>query len=232
MSDSIPDFLRTTRASYDRIAKDYAAAFPGGPPHPLDQALITAFAELTAAHGTAPVADLGSGPGHVTALLHARGVPAFGVDVSPAMVELARRTHPEVRFHVGSMTSLDLPDGTLGGILALYSTIHVPDDQLPRAFAEFCRTLTPGGHVLLAFQTGDEPGRLHLAERFGHEIDLRYYWRTPEQIAAPLTAAGLELVARVRREPTGDELRPRAFVLARRPVETTAGTPAEPAPRT
>ncbi|WP_369391489.1 class I SAM-dependent methyltransferase [Streptomyces sp. CG1] len=211
-------FLHTTRSSYDAIAKDYAAQFPAGGWHPFDRTLITAFAELVTAHGTAPVADLGSGPGHVTALLDELGVPVFGVDLSPAMVTLARDTYPQLRFHLGSMTSLDLPDATLGGILALYSTIHVPDAHLPTAFAEFHRTLLPGGHALLAFQTSTEPGQLHLPERFGHEIDLDYYWRTPDQVSALLTEAGLELVATARREPTGEENRARAFVLARRPA--------------
>jgi SAM-dependent methyltransferase len=217
VTDLTEDFLQTTRTSYDAIAKDYTARFPSGLLHPLDRTLITAFAELVTANGTAPVADLGSGPGHVTALLHDHGVPAFGVDLSPTMVALARDAHPRLRFHVGSMTSLDLPDGTLGGILALYSTIHVPDDHLPRAFAEFHRTLLPGGHVLLAFQSGTDPGHLHLTERFGHEITLDYYWRTPEQVTALLRGAGLELVATVLREPAEDETRPRAFLLARKP---------------
>lgn len=214
MSDSTADFLQTTRTSYDAMAKDYTAAHPSGLSHPLDRSLISAFAELVTANGTAPVADLGSGPGHVTALLHERGVPAFGVDLSPAMVALARRAHPHLRFHVGSMTSLDLPDSTLGGILALYSTIHVPDAHLPKAFAEFHRTLTPGGLVLLAFQSGTEPGRLHLTERFGHEMDLDYYWRTPEQVTATLTEAALTPLATLSREPAPTEKRPRVFVLA------------------
>ncbi|MER6731678.1 class I SAM-dependent DNA methyltransferase [Streptomyces puniciscabiei] len=217
MTDATETFLQTTRTSYDAIAKDYAAQFPPGGRHPLDRAVITAFAELVTAHGPAPVADLGSGPGHVTALLDELGVPAFGVDLSPAMVTLARDTYPQLRFHIGSMTSLDLPDATLGGILALYSTIHVPDAHLPTACAEIHRTLQPGGHVLLAFQTSEEPGHLHLPERFGHEIDLDYYWRTPDQITALLAEAGLDPVATVRREPAGEEKRARAFVLARKP---------------
>ncbi|MGW1002415.1 class I SAM-dependent DNA methyltransferase [Streptomyces sp. NPDC002520] len=217
MSDTNAEFLQTTRSSYDAIAKDYTAAHPSGLAHPLDHSLVRAFAELVTANGTAPVADLGSGPGYVTARLHELGVPAFGVDVSPAMVGLAREAHPQLRFHVGSMTSLDLPDATLGGILALYSTIHVPDEHLPTAFAEFRRTLVPGAPVLLAFQTATEPGHLHLAERFGHEIDLHYYWRTPDRITTLLTRAGLEPTATVVREPEGEATRPRAFVLARRP---------------
>ncbi|WP_435217901.1 class I SAM-dependent DNA methyltransferase [Streptomyces sp. bgisy034] len=221
---SIPqyaDFLDSTRASYDAIARSYAEAFPDRPAGsaPLDHSLITAFAELARDRAPAPVADLGSGPGHVTARLHALGVPVFGVDLSPRMVDLARRTHPGLRFHVGSMTTLDLPDETLGGIVALYSIIHIPTGHLAATFAEFHRVLVPGGHVLLGFQSGSPDGdeeHLHLAERFGHEISLDYHWRTPDTYATHLATADLDVTARVLREPVGEEKRPRGFVLARR----------------
>ncbi|MFE3163414.1 class I SAM-dependent DNA methyltransferase [Streptomyces sp. NPDC059224] len=210
------DFIETTRTSYDTIAKEYSAAYPGRPERPVDMSLIGAFAQLVKANGTAPVADLGSGPGHITAHLHELGVPAFGIDLSPAMITLAREAYPALRFHRGSMTSLDLPDATLGGILALYSIIHIPDAHLPATFAGFHRVLVSGGHVLLAFQKDERPG-LHLTERFGHEIDLRYYWRPAYAVSDMLVKAGLEVAATLIREPLDGEKRPRAFVLARKP---------------
>lgn len=216
------DFLAATRTSYDAIAPAYAEAFSDWPvdSHPLDRSLVTAFADLARDHSPAPVADLGSGPGSVTAHLHALGIPVFGVDLSPRMVALARRAHPELRFHVGSMTSLDLPDDTLGGIIALYSIIHIPTEHLAATFAEFHRVLVPGGHVLLAFQAGrpddGDEEHLHLSERFGHEISLDYFWRTPDTVAAHLAKADLQLQARVLREPVDAEKYARAFVLARK----------------
>ncbi|MGW2332345.1 class I SAM-dependent methyltransferase [Streptomyces sp. NPDC001685] len=217
------DFLEATRASYDTIAAAYAERFPNPPAdgHPLDRALIGAFAELARAHAPAPVADLGSGPGSVTAHLHGLGLTVFGVDLSPGMVALARRAHPALRFHVGSMTALDLPDGTLGGITALYSLIHVPDERLSEACAEMARVLRPGAPVLLAFQSGDSVGRMRLSERFGLDVDLTYHWRTPEAVAAALAEAGLRVTARTLREPVGEERRPRAFLLAERPAGLT-----------
>ncbi|MEU1163771.1 class I SAM-dependent DNA methyltransferase [Streptomyces sp. NPDC090075] len=218
MTDSdTTDFIETTRTSYDMIAKDYTAAFPGLPERPVDMSMIAAFTALVKANGTAPVADLGSGPGHITAHLNDDlGVPAFGIDLSPAMVALAREAHPGLRFHRGSMTSLDLPDATLGGILALYSIIHIPDAHLPATFAGFHRALVPGGHVLLAFQKGETPG-LHLTERFGHEIDLHYHWRPAYAVGDMLAKAGLDVAATLIREPVESEKWPRAFVLARKP---------------
>ena len=215
-----PDFLHATRASYDAMAADYTERYADHLADlPLDRALVAAFAELVRAQGPEPVADIGSGPGHVTARLHALGVPVFGVDLSPRMVALARRAHPELRFHVGSMTALDLPDETLGGVLALYSIIHVPDSDLPTVFAEFQRVLAPGGHVLLGFQTGAaDDDHLRLTERFGHEMSLDYWFRTPDTVAELLAKAGLTPHSQTLREPQENETRPRAYLLARKPM--------------
>lgn len=75
------------------------------------------------------------------------------------MVAVARRDHPYLRFDVGSMTGLDLPDGALGGVLAWYSLIHTPPPQLPAVITELARVLRLGGLLLTAFQVGDE--RVH-----------------------------------------------------------------------
>ncbi|MFZ0120625.1 MAG: class I SAM-dependent methyltransferase [Pseudonocardiaceae bacterium] len=48
------------------------------------------------ADGTGPVADLGCGPGRLTAHLHSLGLSLLGVDLSPSMVALARRTYPDL----------------------------------------------------------------------------------------------------------------------------------------
>lgn len=212
-----PAFVQATRVSYDTMADEYTARFPDGlGERPVDRALVTAFAEVVRDHGDAPVADVGSGPGYVTARLAALGLRVFGVDVSPRMVALARSAHPGLRFHVGSMTALDLPPQTLGGVIALYSTIHIPDDHLGAVLAEFHRVLVPGGHLLLAFQTGEEDGHLLMTERFGLEISLDYYLRSPRTMAAALTEAGFGLVSRTVLEPVGEQRLPRAYVMARK----------------
>ena len=59
--------------------------------------------------GPGPVADVGCGPGHVTAFLKNHGLDVFGVDLSPGMIAQARAAHPELRFDIGSMTDFDQP---------------------------------------------------------------------------------------------------------------------------
>ncbi|AWW37962.1 hypothetical protein DN051_15980 [Streptomyces cadmiisoli] len=140
-----------------------------------------------------------------------------GVDVAPRTVEPAGRDHSGPRFHVGSMTRLDLPDDSLAGVLALYSVVHVPDGHLPDVFAEFHRVPRPGGHVLLAFRSGDTEDHRHLTERYGHAVDLHSYMRTPERVADLLTEADLAVRARDLREPQEEETLARAFLPAREP---------------
>ncbi|WP_406122867.1 class I SAM-dependent methyltransferase [Streptomyces sp. NBC_00989] len=221
-ADPAADFIEATRSSYDAIAPAYSAEHPDGlGDGPVETALLTAFAELVrTASGEAPVADVGSGPGYVTARLNALGLPAFGIDISPHMVALAREAHPQLRFQVGSMTSLDIPDATLGGLLALYSTIHIPDADLPGVLAEFHRVLRPGGYVLLAFQAS-EGEHIHMTERYGQDISLDYYFRTPAEIATYLTAAGLPPHTRALVEPRDQQKWGRAFALAHKPAEST-----------
>ena len=208
-----PPYLRTTREAYDTVAAEYAEHFRGELDRkPQDKAILGAFAELVRANG--PVLDVGCGPGDALAHLRTRGVKVFGVDLSPGMVDVARWANPGVRIDVGSMTALDRPDGALGGLVAWYSIIHIPPEELPAVFAEFHRVLVPRGHLLLAFQVGDEP--LHFGEAFGHAVDLDFRRLRPDRVADLLADAGFDVLARTVREPVGAETAEQAFVVARR----------------
>ncbi|GAA3515346.1 SAM-dependent methyltransferase [Streptosporangium album] len=208
--------LHAIRASYDTVAVDYAKLLSTElADKPLDRAMLAAFAGLVQATGAGPVADLGCGPGRVTAHLDSLGLSVFGIDLSPAMVEVARRTYPSLRFDEGSMTALDLKDGLLGGIIAWYSTVHTPLEELPVMFAEFHRVLAPGGHLLLAFKVGDE--RVRLERAYGHAVALDVYRFPPDRVAELLSQAGLNEVARLVREPDEIEKTSQAFLLVRKP---------------
>lgn len=210
--------LRTTRAAYDTVADDYARLLPDlRAETPLDQAMLAAFAGLTTAAGLGPVADLGCGAGRMTAHLHDLGVDAFGIDLSPGMVDVARRTHPHLRFEVGSITALDLPDAAVGGVLAWYSTIHIPPPDLPGVFTELSRVLIPGGHLLVGFHVGD--GRRPMQHAYGHDVSVEAWDVRPERIADLAGQAGLVVHTQLVRLPQVRERRPQASIIASRPVD-------------
>ncbi|MFH8802590.1 class I SAM-dependent methyltransferase [Streptomyces sp. NPDC017936] len=211
------DFLTATRTFYDAVADDYAEHFRDPlAALPLDRAVLTAYAELVGEGGK--VADLGCGPGRVTGYLAARGLSVYGLDLSESMLAIARRENPAIRFEQGSMLDLDgHADGSLDGVVSYYSSIHTPVEELPALFAEFHRVLTPGGHLLLAFQAGDEPRRHD--RPWGHPVALDFLRRRPETMAGLLTSAGFDVRVRTVREPDpdrGENVR-QACLIARKP---------------
>jgi SAM-dependent methyltransferase len=178
--------------------------------------MLAKFAELTKAAGLGPVADLGCGTGRVAAHLDSLGVDVFGIDLSPAMVDLARRTYRHLHFDVGSITALDLSDVAAGGVLAWYSTIHTPPRDLPGVFGEFSRVLAPGGYLLIGFHVGDGHLPRTVAYRDGVSIDA--YDVTPERVADLARRAGLAVHTQLVRTAQGRESRPQASLIAAKSV--------------
>lgn len=204
------------KASYDAVAASYAAKFMTELDHkPLDRALLDCFAELV--RGPAPVLDVGCGPGQITRALHARGLEVTGVDLSDAMVAVAREAHPAIAFEQGSMLALAAEASTYAGITAFYSIVHLEAPHVRVAFREFHRVLCAGGYALVAFHRGSD--RVHLDTWWDASVDLDFVFHERAFVEAELLAAGFTLEAWVERAPYTAVEHPstRAYVLARKP---------------
>jgi SAM-dependent methyltransferase len=175
--------------------------------------MLGAFAELVQAAGGGPVADAGCGPGHVTAHLHSLGLPAFGVELSPGTVEVARRDHPGLRFDVGRMTALEQADGEPGGVVAS-SIIRTPPEVLPTVFEEFHRVLPPEATRCSASTSATNDG----ARRRGTAATPwpSTYLLPPDRVAELATRAGLVVHATLVRELESGQA-PQARLLVRKP---------------
>ncbi|MEU8077627.1 class I SAM-dependent methyltransferase [Catellatospora citrea] len=207
-------WLADTRTSYDTVADSYSDLTRDAlAAEPHLSAGLGLFADLVRAAGAGPVADVGCGPGHITAHLHRLGLDVFGIDLSPAMIEVARREHPGLRFEVGSMTGLDLADGSAAGLLAFWSLIHVPDEAVPGVLGQFRRVLRPGAPLLVGFHVGDE-SRLKTQGYGGHPMQVHVHWRRPERLAAWLGDAGFTVTAQLLLKL--DQAVPGAILYARR----------------
>lgn len=204
--------MENTRDGYDAIAQRYADQFLGElAGKPLDRALLDLVA--TEVGDLGPIADIGCGPGHVARYLHDRGAATIGLDLSPGMIDVAKAAHPGIDFQVADMRALPFPDGVWGGIVALYSIIHVEPTELAAVFREFSRVLRPGGTVLISFHIGDE--RRHVEEMLGSAVDLDFQFYRRGFVADGLEEAGLAVSAYIERQPYPHEVSTvRGYLLA------------------
>jgi SAM-dependent methyltransferase len=108
------------------------------------------------------VIDLGCGDGTSARLLTDAGHDVLGIDRSPALIALARRTAPDATFRVGSFVDADLPDGS-DAVLAAGEVLGYALDARNRApalaevLARAAAALRTGG-VMLFDLAG--PGRV------------------------------------------------------------------------
>jgi len=214
MSDGFTDAIRE---SYDSIADDYAREIYGELQHkPFDRALLDRFAAKTAGRGQ--VCDMACGPGQVARYLRDARAEVFGLDLSPRMVELARRLNPDISFIQGNMMALDLSDGSLAGIAAFYAIVNIPEESLPSVFREIHRVLRPDGLLLLAFHLGNEV--IEKEELWGKTVSMDFFFFEALAIRQKLEAAGFAIEEIVEREPYAPEVEyqsRRAYIFARKP---------------
>lgn len=229
-SESTTDSLDTTAytdsqvaAAYNAVAAEYAEAMHDElAGKPLDRALLAAVVEMCEG---GRIADVGCGPGHVTQHLASLGAQPLGIDISPAMIDIARAENPAVEFRVESMTDLTEPDQSLAGAVLLYAIINLSPTERSRTFAQVFRALQPGGIALVSFHIRSEEfaaGQTqHLQTWFGHSVDIRGHFLEPDQVIDEIADAGLDIVSVTTRMPhPGVEIpTERAYVLAQRPPQ-------------
>lgn len=100
------------------------------------------------------ILDIGTGPGIMIDALRSKAISAmiFGVDLSPKMLEHARR---RTQAHVLVMDAMNLAfrDASFDAATFSFSLFHLPDPM--RGLTEARRTLRPEGHLGVATFAGE-----------------------------------------------------------------------------
>lgn len=159
---------------------------------------LGALIELIPEGAGAKWIDVACGPGVVSQATASRVGSVTGVDLTPAMIEEARRRTSEegiesVGFTLGDATALEFPDDSFDGAITRLSLHHIPAPH--RVVAEMARVVCPGGWVLVSDIVGDGDGE---ATAWREEIErLRdpSHWvcLTEERLRGAGAAAGLTL---------------------------------------
>jgi len=205
------------RAAHDVLAAVYVDRLAGALERmPIERAVLNLFCELTlAAELGTDVGDIGCGTGRLAPYLADRGLTPRGVDLSPAMVRVARRDHPGFPFDVADLRALPFADASLAGAVCWYSLIFLAPPDRAVAFDELARVVRPGGHLVTAFKDGD--GRLRRGGRTtGLGIGFDAYWMPAGEMRQRATDAGFATVFEGSRPAEDGESTPQGYLLARR----------------
>jgi SAM-dependent methyltransferase len=103
------------RQGHDALAESYHAFFSS----------VTALAtnpliEAVRLQPASRLLDVASGPGALTAETANRGACPVGVDLSPKMVELARRLHPAIEFREADVEHLPFSNHTFDAVVCAF----------------------------------------------------------------------------------------------------------------
>jgi ubiquinone/menaquinone biosynthesis C-methylase UbiE len=192
MTDTFQISLEQAKAYEERFVP---ALFAQWAPHMVD------VAEVVPGHR---VLDVACGTGVVARAVAERTDPALvvGLDVNPAMLEVARSVRPDIEWREGDAQALPFGDGSFHAALCQSALFFFPDPDV--AIAEMARVVDRGGVVAVQTYAGLEaqPGYRRLVdvvvEHTGEEARglLETYWSQGDLAAlgATLEAAGLEVV--------------------------------------
>lgn len=164
---------------------------------------------------TAVTLDVGCGVGRFTRVLAQRSVHVHGVDVSPEMLDRARKllgSHANVQLHQGDGTTIPLADGSVDVAISFVVFQHIPDPQITLGYLrELGRVLRPGGWLCVQVSNDPDVHRPDRADVPKPRLRDRLLGRVPqgtndpawlgsavtlEQLDGALRDAGLETVHR------------------------------------
>jgi SAM-dependent methyltransferase len=187
---------------YNQVANDYAAERSDELFNkPFDRLLLKEFASVNLAKG--PFADFGCGPGQTTKFLYDNGVKNItGIDLSPAMVDAARKLFPEIKFETGDLLNVSYDSNYFASALAFYAIVHFTPDQVRTAFSEVNRVLKKGGQFLFSFHVGNEV--VHFDKAHEKVVDIDMYFYQPDKLIELLHDTGFKIIDAMERYPYKD----------------------------
>jgi SAM-dependent methyltransferase len=155
--------------------------------------------------------DFGCGPGRLSQALGQHFERVDGIDISPSMIELARRYNQlgdRCQYHVNDADSLGIfPDGTFDLVYSSLTLQHLKPDLMKRYLKEFFRVVSPSGVVVFQLPARPEgvrgwakrlvPAPLEDAyrrARYGRHPAVVMHGLSPAQVRAVCQASGVTLL--------------------------------------
>ncbi len=142
MATPPPSWQDFERAGWDSHVDPYHRFFG-----PICARLADRLLDAVGAGRGSRVLDACCGPGYLAGRALGRGAVVEGIDISPAMVNLATTRYPAARFHVGDCEDMRYADDAFDAVVCNLGLHHLTSPEC--GVAEFARVLVPAGRLSL-----------------------------------------------------------------------------------
>ena len=201
--------------AYDLLAEKYHELFKDElSQKEYDRKLLDNYAQYFSPSSV--IYDVGCGPsGHIGKYLFDKGLNVTGIDISEKCIDIAKNYNREMTFQRMDMMNLQVDDQSIDGIIAFYSIIHTPKDDIDEIFQEFKRALKIGGKIVLAVKEGK-------GERFednilDSNISIYFSYFTKKEVETYFISNGFKIIFLECRNPYSDEIAiSRTYAIAER----------------
>lgn len=162
--------LEWTRIIWDRYAPRYDQSMDWP-----DRALFGGGREWACAQAAGDVLEVAVGTGRNLPFYGPKVSSLTGIDLSPAMLEIARERARELGkdadLRAGNAEALDFGDATFDTVVCTLSLCNIPDDRA--AIAEMYRVLKPGGRLVLFDHVASQHWWVRMPQKLVEQVTLR-----------------------------------------------------------
>ena len=191
----------TILRAYNQVAHEYAARFWNEFEHkPFDRMLLGWYASQIPPGET--VLELGAGPGEVSGYLSAHGAHCLATDLSPRMLEHAKKLFPALECAVEDFFHLSFADASFCAAIAYYAVVNFPLGALEPAFREMRRVLKPEGCLLFTFHIYEGEERILIRRFLEQDLEeIPFYFFKVDEMRAMVEKTGFRVVDILMRYP-------------------------------
>lgn len=175
--------------TYDELAKDWGK---GKSAEDWGLSELQEFARLVGRGGK--VLDLGCGAGVQARQLKMAGLDVVGLDLSPKMIEFAKRKNPDCEFLVGDIENLNFKENYFDGVYARGSLLHIRKRNISKVLTDIFNILKKGGFLYLALKEGEGEGVIE-SEKYGKKVKRFFSFFSVQEISNYLNDAGFEVLS-------------------------------------
>lgn len=208
MVEDIQDPTEITRESYDEVAHKYDEVYGD---NLIYQNELDDF--LRYINAGSKILDVGCGSGNVVNYLVEKGFDVVGIDISPNMIDIAKRKNTVAKFELMDMRDMTFMNSSFDSIVSIFSLVHLTKQEVPEILKKFNDLLRKDGNLFVGVSEGTGEGFVdeHL------ELNQRYYYKyfTKDELRELLEKVGFQVLKTTDRfleEQGSDEF----FVIARK----------------